>query len=220
MKLSKRLISISNFIDDNSNVIDVGCDHALLDIYLFKNKKNIKLIASDVGSGPLKQAKYNIEKYNCDIKVKLGYGISTIEDNIDTVVISGMGGDTIIDILEKDKDKLLNVEKLILSPQSEWMNVRRVISSLNFYISDEKLIEDNGKYYLIIVAEKGWKEYTSLELEFGPVLLKNKSLEFFNYYNKVLLEEEKILEKIPKEKQEEYKNKENEINMLKNLITK
>lgn len=218
MKLSKRLISISNFIDDNSKVIDVGCDHALLDIYLFKNKKNISLIASDVRSGPLKQAKRNIDKYNCDIKVKLGYGISTIESDVDTVVIAGMGGDTIVDILNNDSNLLVNVEKMVLSPQSEWMKVRKVISSLGFYISNEILVEDSDKYYLIIVAKKGYKDYNDLELEYGPLLLKNKSLEFLSYYKKVLAEEEKVLEKIPKEKIEEYKNKEKEINILKNMI--
>lgn len=218
MKLSKRLISISNFIDDNSKVIDVGCDHALLDIYLFKNKKNISLIASDVRSGPLKQAKRNIDKYNCDIKVKLGYGISTIESDVDTVVIAGMGGDTIVDILNNDSNLLVNVEKMVLSPQSEWMKVRKVISSLGFYISNEILVEDSDKYYLIIEAKKGYKDYNDLELEYGPLLLKNKSLEFLSYYKKVLAEEEKVLEKIPKEKIEEYKNKEKEINILKKMI--
>ena len=218
MKLSKRLISISNFIEDNSKVIDVGCDHALLDIYLFKNKKNISLIASDVRSGPLKQAKRNIDKYNCDIKVKLGYGISTIESDVDTVVIAGMGGDTIVDILNRDSNLLVNVEKLILSPQSEWMKVRKVISSLGFYISNEILVEDSDKYYLIIEAKKGYKDYNDLELEYGPLLLKNKSLEFLSYYKKILAEEEKVLEKIPNEKIEEYKNKEKEINILKNMI--
>lgn len=218
MKLSKRLISISNFIDDNSKVIDVGCDHALLDIYLFKNKKNISLIASDVRSGPLKQAKRNIDKYNCDIKVKLGYGISTIESDIDTVVIAGMGGDTIVDILNNDSNLLVNVEKMVLSPQSEWMKVRKVISSLGFYISNEVLVEDGTKFYLIIEAKKGHKDYNDLELEYGPVLSKNKSLEFLSYYKKVLAEEEKVLEKIPNEKIKEYKNKEKEINLLKNMI--
>lgn len=218
MKLSKRLISISNFIDDNSKVIDVGCDHALLDIYLFKNKKNISLIASDVRSGPLKQAKRNIDKYNCDIKVKLGYGISTIESDVDTVVIAGMGGDTIVDILNNDSNLLVNVEKMVLSPQSEWMKVRKVISSLGFYISNEVLVEDGTKFYFIIEVKKGYKDYNDLELEYGPLLLKNKSLEFLSYYKKVLAEERKVLEKIPKEKIEEYKNKEKEINILKNMI--
>lgn len=197
MKISKRLKAISNFIEDNSNVIDVGCDHALLDIYLFNNKKNIKLIASDVKEGPLKQAEKNIEKYGCNIKVKLGYGISTIEEYIDTIVIAGMGGDTIIDILNKDKDKLSNIKNIIISPQSEWKKTRKFINDLGFIISSEKIIEDNNKFYLIIKFIKGNKKYSNKELEYGPILLQQKTKEFNKYYNMLLEEKTRILKKIP-----------------------
>ena len=208
MKISKRLKTISNFIDDNSNVIDVGCDHALLDIYLFNNKKNIKLIASDVKEGPLKQAKKNIEKYGCNIKVKLGSGISTIEEDTDTIVIAGMGGDTIIDILNDDLDKLDNVKSMVISPQSEWKKTRQFISNLGFIIEDEIIIEDSNKYYLIIKFVKGNKKYNNIELEYGPILLKNKSNEFIKYYNSLLQEKIKILKKVPIFKiKEKYKYK-------------
>ncbi|MBQ7136425.1 MAG: SAM-dependent methyltransferase [Bacilli bacterium] len=197
MKISKRLKAISNFIEDNSNVIDVGCDHALLDIYLFNNKKNIKLIASDIKEGPLEQAQKNIKKYGCNIKVKLGYGISTIEEDIDTIVIAGMGGDTIVDILDEDKDKLNNVKTIVISPQSEWKKTRKFINDLGFYISSEQIIEDNNKFYLIIKFVKGNKKYSNKELEYGPILLQQKSKEFIKYYNIVLEEKINILKKIP-----------------------
>jgi len=100
MKINKRLKHISNYVDDNSNIIDVGCDHALLCIYLEKTKKNISAIASDINEGPLLRAKKNIEKYACkNIKIKLGSGITTIDKNTDIIIISGMGSNTIIDIL-------------------------------------------------------------------------------------------------------------------------
>ena len=63
MKISKRLRVISEFIPDNSFFLDIGCDHALLDIYTIQNKKNTKAIASDINEGPLKSAKENIKKY-------------------------------------------------------------------------------------------------------------------------------------------------------------
>lgn len=197
MKISKRLKTISNFISDNSNVIDVGCDHALLDIYLFNNKKNIKLIASDVKEGPLLQAKKNIEKYGCNIKVKLGNGIETIESDTDTVVIAGMGGDTIIDILNNGKEKLSNIKTMVISPQSEWKKTRKIICSLGFIIEDEIIIEDSNKFYLIIKFIKGNKKYTDKELEYGPILLKEKNNEFIKYYNLLLQEKRKILKKVP-----------------------
>jgi len=197
MKISKRLKAISNFISDNSNVIDVGCDHALLDIYLFNNKKNIKLIASDIKEGPLEQAKKNIEKYGCNIKVKLGSGISTIEKDIDTIVIAGMGGDTIIDILEDDKDKLGNIKSVVISPQSEWGKTREFICNLGFLIEDEIILEEHNKFYLIIKFVKGIKKYSNDELEYGPVLLRTKTNEFIKYYNLLLDEKIKILKKVP-----------------------
>lgn len=197
MKISKRLQAISDFVDDNSNIIDVGCDHALLDIYLFRNKKNVALIASDVKEGPLKQARGNIEKYGCNIKVKQGFGISTIEDETDTVVIAGMGGDTVIDILEKDKEKLKNVKNLLISPQSEWKKVRGFITSLGFYIQNEKIMIDSNKYYLILKFVRGEKKYSKKELEFGPILLKEKSKEFLSFYREMLNERKLVFRKIP-----------------------
>ena len=197
MKISKRLKTISNFISDNSNVIDVGCDHALLDIYLFNNKKNIKLIASDIKSGPLEQAKKNIEKYGCNIKVKLGSGISTIEKDTDTIVIAGMGGDTIIDILNDDLEKLDNIKSMVISPQSEWMKTRAFICNLGFIIEDESIIEEHNKFYLIIKFVKGNKNYSKDEMEYGPILLKVKSKEFIKYYELLLDEKIKILKKVP-----------------------
>lgn len=198
MKISKRLIEISNLIEDNSNIIDVGCDHALLDIYLFKNKKNVKIIASDIKEGPLEQAKRNISKFKYPIRVKLGSGLDPIEEDIDTVVIAGMGGDTIIDILQKGKDKLKNVKKMILSPQSEWKRIRECMVSLGFYIEDEKLIEDGNKYYLIIKVAKGIKKYSDKELEYGPLLLKEKSSIFIDFYSKELNAKKNVIKNIPK----------------------
>lgn len=219
MKISKRLKTISNLLDDNINVIDVGCDHALLDIYLFNNKKNINIIASDVKQGPLEQAKKNIEKYGCsNIKVKLGNGIDTIENDTDTIVIAGMGGDTIIEILDNGKDKLDNIKSMVISPQSEWYKARKFIVSLGFYIIDEVIIEEKDKYYLIIKFAKGNIKYSKKELEYGPILLKNKSKEFIKYYELVLEDKKKILKKVPIYKIGTRINTRKQINNLKKIL--
>ena len=70
VNISNRLKSIGDFVNDNSNVIDVGCDHALLSIYLYLNKKNINIIASDINSKPLEEARKNIKKYKLDDKIE------------------------------------------------------------------------------------------------------------------------------------------------------
>ena len=94
VKLNKRLIAVSEFVDKGSSIIDVGCDHGYLSIYLSQTKKLNKVIASDINEGPLKSAQENIKKYKVEekIKTKLGSGIDPIEPDIDTIIISGMGG--------------------------------------------------------------------------------------------------------------------------------
>lgn len=182
MKINRRLRTITDYISDGSNIIDVGCDHALLCIYLVKNKKNIKCIASDINEGPLKQAKINIEKYDEteNIKVKLGNGIDTIEEYIDTVIISGMGGKTIVDILNDGKDKLSNVEKIILSPNNDFYLVRKNLSNIGYKITKEEVVLEKDKYYPIIVLEKGSKKYNKKELSYGVNCLLND--DFYKYY--------------------------------------
>ena len=94
MKLNKRLECVLSLVEDNRSVIDIGCDHALLSIAIVLEKNPKKVIASDNKEGPLVGAKENIDKYKVSdkIKIKLGYGVDPIEEDIDTIIISGMGG--------------------------------------------------------------------------------------------------------------------------------
>ena len=209
MRINNRLKRLSSYIEDNSHFIDVGCDHALLGIYTVKNKKNVKVIASDIAEGPLKQAKINkinIDKFdlNNDIKIKLGSGISTIEVDIDTIVISGMGGLNIIEILVSDKDKLSNINRIILSPNNFHKEVREEITKLGFKILCEEIVNDKGKYYPIIVFTPGSESYNKNELSFGVSVLHNNDL--ISYYNYLIDLYQKRLELIRDEdKKEELK---------------
>ena len=135
IKLSKRLQLVASFIDDNSNVIDVGCDHAHLPIYLQETKKNIKVTASDVNPNPLKIAKENIKQYGLENKIKLDLkdGINNLNKEINTVVISGMGGILISEIIN-NKDNLKNIKTLILSPNNEFIKVRKTLNKIGYKI--------------------------------------------------------------------------------------
>ena len=89
IKISKRLKKISEYVDDNSYVIDVGCDHGLLSIYLVENKKNIKVIATDINQNALNNAIKNIKKNNLENKIKtvLTDGLDNIDTNkINTII--------------------------------------------------------------------------------------------------------------------------------------
>ena len=185
MTISKRLRAISDFISDNSFILDVGCDHALLDVYCALNKKNVKAIASDIKEGPLAVAKENVKKYDVSSKVTvlLGDGLSTYQTGVDTVVISGLGSSTIVSILNKGSKVLPNVDKLIISSNNDYCFLRKSICDLGFCISDEIMVYDNDKFYPVILFKKGHKVYDYYELKYGPVLLDKMDKDFIGYLN-------------------------------------
>jgi len=193
--LSLRLKEIANYIPDNIKMVDIGCDHALLDIYLYKNRKNIKIIASDVNENALEQAKKNVKKCNLEdvIETRISNGLDKInKDEIDTIVISGMGAHTIVGILHMNLNKLSNVENIIVQSNNHIDFLRKKITELNYYIDSEKLVKDNNIIYTIISFKKGKKRYNKKELYFGPYLLKENS-NLFKEKNKIDLEKLKYL---------------------------
>ena len=183
MNISNRLKTIYNFIDKEDKVIDVGCDHALLSIYISLNKKNKHIIASDINEKPLEKAKENIKKYDLDKKIKIVCqdGIDNLYDS-DTIILSGMGTSTILNILFKNNN-LSNIKKIIISSNNDYYELRKTMNKNNFYIIDEEIVLENKKYYPIIVYKKGKERLNDKELKYGPILLKNKSKVFLKYIN-------------------------------------
>ena len=104
MKINDRLKKIGDLVEANSFCLDIGCDHAFLDIYLVKKNKNIKAIASDIAEGPLNQARENIKREGLEdkIEVRLGNGLDTYTDEVNTIIISGMGGRNMIGIFKNN----------------------------------------------------------------------------------------------------------------------
>ena len=144
MRLSSRLKAIAEFVSDGEKIIDIGCDHALLDIYLYQNRKKVKIIASDIHEGALKQAEKNIKKYELEkkIKLRLGDGLDVVKNGeVNTVIISGMGFSTIIGILS-NKEKLEGVEKIIVQSNTDVVKLRKSVIKLGFKINREKLVKD------------------------------------------------------------------------------
>lgn len=207
MILNKRLLAIANKISDGSFVLDVGCDHALLGIYLKLKRNNIMVIGSDIHEGPIEKAKQNLKKYHLEneIELKIADGLDSCDKNIDTIVISGMGEETITEICTKGKEKLANIKNLILSPNNNFYELRKNITKLGFEIKDEELIKEKEKYYLIAHFIKGNKKYSEKKLFFGPILLKEKNELFLSYYEELYKKQKEILKSIPKEQKEKIK---------------
>ena len=218
--LSNRLKEIASFIPDNVKMVDIGCDHALLDIYLYKNRKNIKIIASDINENALEQAKKNIKKYKLDkvIETRLSNGLDNINsDEINTIILSGMGSHTIVGILRMNQKKLINVDNIIIQSNNHIDFLRERILELNYYIDSEKLVKDNNIIYTIISFKKGKKKYNKKEIYFGPYLLKENS-NLFKEKNKQDLEKLEYLYKIIPKSHILHRIKiKNKINMYKKL---
>lgn len=202
IKLSKRLLSIANLVSDNSKVVDIGCDHGLVSIYLAMNKQNISIIASDINQNALDNAIKNINKYHLEDKIKvcLSNGLDNINDEIDTIIISGMGGHTIVDILTNNQEKLNTVNNIIIQSNNDIEYVRRKIVKLGYCISKEELILDKNIYYTVILFTKGKKKYTNKEYYFGPILLKENSKIFIERKNNEYTKLVNIKNNIPKRK--------------------
>ena len=200
MKINSRLKTIGDLVSDNSYCLDVGCDHALLDIYLVKRDDNIKAVASDIGEGPLEHARENIKKEHLEdeIEVRLGNGLDTYSEEIDTVIISGMGGRSIIGILNNNINIAKKIDTFILSPNNYQEDVKRYLVKIGFYIVDEYLVKEGKIIYQIIKFRQGKKKYTSKEYFFGPVLLTKKDKLFVEYYGKELKSREILISLLPK----------------------
>lgn len=185
MKISERLRVIGDLIPDNSFVLDIGCDHALLDIYIVRKNKNIKTIASDINKGPLEIAKENVKKYNLENKINLKQenGLNAYEKGIDTIVLSGLGTTTIIDILNKRKEVLKNIKNLVISSNNDYYKLRKNITKLGFKIKEEKIVLDKNKYYPVILFVPGKEKYNYYELKYGPVLLEKRERVYLDYLN-------------------------------------
>lgn len=200
MKINERLKKIGDLVDANSFCLDVGCDHGLLDIYLVKRNKNIKAIASDIAEGPVAAARVNIKRERLDkiIEVRLGNGLDTYSDDVDTIVISGMGGRNMIGIFKRHLEVLKKVDTIILSPNNYQVDVKKFLVSNGFYIANEEFVKDKKFIYQIIIFKKGKRHYTRKELFLGPIFLEKKGILFQEYYKKEALSRKILIGILPR----------------------
>lgn len=221
IKLNKRLEVIAFLVPNGAKVLDVGCDHALLDIYLVKENRGITAIGSDVKAGPLEKAKENIKKYQVEkeVELRLGNGIETIDEKVDTIVISGMGGLNMVGILKYKTHLLKNVQRIILSPNNYQEFTRREIVKLGFFIKDEYLVEENNIIYQIIVFEKGKARYKRCEYLYGPILLSKQDELFIKHIKRELKQKETLLKILPKKFLKKRFTLNHEIKSMKKILT-
>ena len=197
IKLSKRLQAVADLVKPNSRLLDVGSDHAYLPAYLVQQEKIDFAIAGEVVKGPYQIAQNHVAEQNLQEKIEVRLAAFEESDAITSIVIAGMGGILISEILEAGKDKLSQVEQLVLQPNNHEESLRSWLMAHNFVITSEKILLEAGKIYEIIVAEHGTAELNETELEFGPYLSQEKSEVFRQKWHKELNTLNKILERLP-----------------------
>lgn len=176
-KLSQRLQVVADFVPTGARLADIGTDHAYLPAALVVAGKINFAVAGDVTPGPLQNAINEIERLQLQDQIipRLADGLAAIQpaDQIDTVVIAGMGGALITKILTAGLHQLHGVKRLILQPNIGEERVRTWLMAHHYQIMAEKIIEEDGHIYEVIVADYTLMpfRYNDRELRFGPFLL-------------------------------------------------
>ena len=236
IKLSERLQAVADMITPGLRVSDVGCDHGYLSIYLMQNKIAKSVIASDVRTGPLSKAAENINTYEMAdvIDLRLSDGLSMVDPGeVDAVVMAGMGGNLMMDILKNGADVVGEAQELILQPQSEQPGLRHYLADNGWLIISETMIFEDYKYYPMLKAVKGEMKWDKeIDFIYGKVLLheQNPVLHQFllqerdyyvNLYNDLCCEQptERVLQRLRDvETSLKYNNEALELIDTKNIV--
>jgi len=155
IKLSNRLKTIAGFIRQGAAIADIGTDHGFLAVYLAQTGLARRIIASDISSGSLKSARRSAEKYGVSDKITfiVADGLKGVcETDVDTIVIAGVGGETIEGIL-KDVEWTKNGKWLILQPQSKIDVLCRFLYESGYIIHKTEFAQDKGRTYTVMLAK-------------------------------------------------------------------
>lgn len=177
MLLSKRLRRVADLIPPCSRLADIGSDHALLPLFLIKEGRIKQAIIGELGDGPYNRAQRAVQEVGLNnlIDVRQGDGLQVLSyGEVETVVLSGLGGDLIADILSFDYAKSVSFANYIFQPMSRIQSVRKFLAEKGWLILKEEVLEENGRYYIIIQSKPGTVPYTvkEIELEIGSEILK------------------------------------------------
>lgn len=179
IKLSPRLATIASMIDRQSVVADVGCDHGKLTAWLALSGTP-KVIAVDVSAKSLAKTKQLVKELGLHgvVQTRQGDGLKKLKPGeAHTIVIAGLGGPTIAEVLSGGEAQARAAVKLVLQPMNSVGIVRRWLVDNGFAITDEQLAEEDGRIYQILAAEPGQDPHPPMslfDLEVGHLLVSRR----------------------------------------------
>lgn len=154
--LPPRLQAIVDLIPPGCRVVDVGTDHGYLPIHLRLTGVAVSVIATDLNPDPLDVARRNAARLapDVDISFRLGDGLKAVAPGeVDTIVIAGMGGETIAGILMRAA--WAGAHRLLLQPQSKIPELQQTLADLGIHVTNQHLVKDSGAIYTIYEAQSG-----------------------------------------------------------------
>ena len=213
MKLTDRLLKIASLVTEGKRVADIGTDHGYIPVYLLNQGKVPYAILADVNKGPLENARGEVRhnKLLDKVDLRLGSGIEVLNENeVDEVIIAGMGGILISELLEAKKSVAHNLDKLILQPMQAQDELRKYLLNNGYEILDEVLVKEDFRIYEIIVAKYTGKN-TNVEdeiyYEVGNKLIENKDPLLNELVDKKIFMYNSILNKLEGKTGEEIEKK-------------
>ena len=187
--LSTRLLACAGFVNQGDRVADIGCDHGYLSIHLLTSGIASSCIASDVAEGPLQSALHNAKKFGVreNISFHLSDGVRNIPRDFNTLVCAGMGGDTMIHILESAPWLQHEQYRLILQCQSKRPELRKWLYDHGFAIRRETLAQDGKFYYPVMeVVYAPGETLSGAEYYITPALQRSGSPLLAAFYDRVV----------------------------------
>lgn len=178
LTLQPRLKLLADLVPQGARLADVGTDHGYVPVYLLQNGRIASAIASDINPAPLDHARRTAEEYGVKrISFTLCAGLERITPNeCDTILIAGMGGETIIDILSAAPWTCAGGHMLLLQPQTRVELLRAWLCDAGYTIAREHLVEDKGKLYVVLCCTAGAPRTLSETDAYGGVALHGDAL--------------------------------------------
>ncbi len=198
LELKGRLKLISDKVPQCKTVADIGTDHAYIPVYLIQQERCRKAIASDVRPGPVRAADRNISKYRLShrIETRMGSGLETLNmSEADAIIIAGMGGTLLAELLESGADKIGGRAVLVLQPMNDLDVVRKWLYDHKYDIYDEELAAEGNKIYCVMSAVHTGqnKSYEDFQLHVGECLIKKSDPLLLPYCEMKIRQLERVL---------------------------
>lgn len=224
MELSRRLFAVANEVSAGNRLADIGTDHGYIPIFLVQKGIIPSALAMDVNDGPLARADAHIKEQGLSDKIatRKSNGLEKLlPEEADSVIIAGMGGALIEEILKQGSHILTAGKELILQPQSEIFKVRHCLHRMGYQIIREQILEEENKIYFILKAVPGQQHFEEEYLyEYGEYLLKEKDAFMMEYLKKEKMKFQKIIDKLSSQDSEAAKQRIQELEVELNKIEK